>query len=630
MTTERIAGRSGRRGAFLLLAGCVLCGAGTAGAAPTPPPASRMLEYKPRQEGISYSTPAPEAVAKCKVEYIPGQGSAGGYLLRDESGQPLRLFFDTKGGGKIDAFAYYKDGVEVYREIDSKYSGKVDQFRWFNAGGMKWGVDATGDGRIKTWKAISPEEVSQELLQALIKKDAARLQALLITEDEIKGLQMPADMAARVRDGVKNAPARFQDASAKLTKLGPKTVWLHLETAAPQCLPADPAGGRADIVRHARGTVLVDVGNGNEWIQTGEMIKVGDAWRLTGGPTAGPNDVSVGVGDVPADPAVQKLIDELAALDKQATPSTGGPDAAAAAHHLKRADLLEKIQAAVKETEREPWVRQLADSLSTAAQSSPASDSRAYTRLASLEQQLVKAVPGHNLTAYVTFREMQAEYAAKLSQKNPDFNKVQSEWIGRLSKFVADYPKAEDTPDALLQLGMVSEFLSKDVEAKNWYGQLAKNFADKPQGAKAAGAIRRLDLEGQALKLSGPTMKDPKVAFDVEQLRGKIVVVYYWASWNTQCAADFAKLKAIIDANKGVEVVCVSLDSKLSDAQEYLRKTPAPGVQLYQEGGLEGKLATDYGVMVLPSLFLVNKDGKVASRSVQITNLEDEVKKLTK
>jgi hypothetical protein len=629
MATERTT--NPRRAAWLLLAGCVFAVSGrAAAAAPPAPPVAKLLEYKPRQADVSCSTPTPEAAAKCKVEWIEGKGAAGGWLVRDEGGQPLRLFFDTNGDGKIDTLAYYKDGVEVYREIDSKFSGKTDQYRWLNAGGMKWGVDPTGDGRIKSWKAISQEEVSQELLQALIKKDAARFQALLITEDEIAGLRLPAEPTAKMREGVKNAPAKFQETSGKLTKLTPSSTWLHLETAAPQCLPAEQGSGRADVVRHAKGTVLVDVGNSNEWVQTGELVKVGDAWRLTSGPSAGPSEGGSDELAKSLSPEVQKLIDELVALDKQAPPMTGGADAASAAHHLKRADLLEKIQAAVKD-DREPWVRQLADSLSAAAQSSAAGDTRALTRLTALEQQLAKALPGHNLTAYVTFREMQSDNSMKSVAPQADLAKVQAEWVDRLTKFVSTYPKADDAPEAMLQLGIIAESVgNKNVEAKNWYAQTAKNYADKPQGAKAAGAVRRLELEGQTLALSSPTLKDPNTVFDVAQMRGKVVVVYFWASWNSLSATEFPKLKTILDANKGVELVCVNLDAQAADAQAFLGRTPAPGIHLYQDKGMDGKLATDYGVLLPPTMFLVGKDGKVVSRNIQVGNLDEEIKKLTK
>src|SRR6185437_4099846 len=133
--------------------------------------------------------------------------------------------------------------------------------------------------------------------------------------------------------------------------------------------------------------------------------------------------------------------------------------------------------------------------------------------------------------------------------KEKDFNKVQEAWLARLAKFVQTFPKSEDTPDALLQAGMVSEFLNKEVEAKNWYKQLKDNFGDKPQARKAEGSIARLELEGKALKLSGPMLNDPNIAFDMDQKQGKVVIVYYWASWNGQCTSDFTKLKGMLDAH---------------------------------------------------------------------------------
>src|SRR5262249_30772527 len=158
--------------------------------------------------------------------------------------------------------------------------------------------------------------------------------------------------------------------------------------------------------------------------------------------------------------------------------------------------------------------------------------------------------------------------------------------------------------DAMLQLGMVNEFLGKEIEAKNWYSQLARDFADKPQGPKGAGAVRRLESEGKVLKLASPLLNDSNTAFDIDQLRGKVVVVYYWASYG-QNGADFAKLKSLLDSNSNqLALVCVNLDNSADEAKAYVRTNHVPGVHLHQSGGLEGKLASDYGVMVLPSMFL--------------------------
>jgi hypothetical protein len=631
------------RGPRWLLAGCLLAAAAlpARGAGNDPPPVSVMLKYKPAQEGVVYTIPKPEEEAGLKVEFVKLAGGGTGWVLRDAAGKPLRLFANSSPSAthkSPDTWCYYKDGVEVYREVEGEtknYLGKPDQFRWLNAAGSKWGVDEAKEGKIKSWKAISPEEVSQEALQALAAKDAARFQALLLTEAELKALDLPADQAAHIREQLKGAAAKFQKTAAELPKFGPKVAWVHLETSAPECAAADPAGpAHADVLKHAGAAVLYESNGASDYVQLGELIQVGAAWRLVDGPRPGgvaePADAAKGGLEVPGNPEAMKLIEELTELDKH-TPdgAAGGPNPALAKHHLARVDLLEKIAAKLKAEEREPWVRQQADSLSTAAQCSPANDTAAYARLAKLAEALAKAQAGSSVAAYAAFREMQADYTGKLLSGKP-YKEVQEGWHDRLSKFVDAYPKSDDTPEALLQLGIVCEFLDKDAEAKNWYALVKKNFADKPQAVKATGCITRLELDGKPLTLAGPTLQDPNTIYDVQQLHGKVVIVYYWASWNSQSAGDFNKLKAILDGNKGVELVCVNVDGTAKEAKDYLARTPAPGVQLYAAGGLEGKLATDFGVMGLPNIFLTNKDGKVVSRNVQINNLDDEVKKLLK
>jgi thiol-disulfide isomerase/thioredoxin len=595
------------------------------------PGAAEVLQFHPRQQGIEITTPRPNETAACKVELVKGQGKASGWLLADANGQPLRRFFDSNGDVKIDVWSYYKDGVEVYREIDSNFNGKPDQYRWLNAGGSRHGMDANEDGKVDAWKAISPEEVSQELIAALAARDAARFQALLCNDVDLR--ELPPREADRVKEARKTAASKFEAALAKATGLNSKTRYVHLEATAPQCLPTDQTGGRTDLIKYANGTVLCETDGKNEWVQTGELILVSGAYRLVDGPTVGLTEQtpSPGNGIAVTDKELQGLLEQLRALDDR-SPKGGqaGPDPTVVTYNVQRTDLLEKIVAKVKPEERDPWVRQIADCLGAAAQASPATDKNAATRLTRLVEQIAKAMPGSALAAYVSYREMNADYAQRLNEKDANLGKIQEYWLERLAKFVQTYPKGEDTSDALMQLGMVSEFVGKEAEAKKWYQVLVRDFTDKPAGGKAAGCLRRLDLDGKAMQLSSPKLVNPSEAFDVESLRGKNVVVYYWASWNGQCVGDFAKLKQILEANKDLTLVTVNLDTTAEEAKAFLTRSPVVGTHLYQPGGLDSPLATQYGVMGLPSVFLVGKDGKVVSRTVQVATLEEELKKLSK
>ncbi|HJT79484.1 MAG TPA: thioredoxin-like domain-containing protein [Gemmataceae bacterium] len=626
-----------------LVAGCLaLCG-GSAFAAPLPTVQQMLTIYHPHFDGVNCSTPTAQDEASCKVEIQTGRGQGSGYLLRDPQGRPLRRFYNTRFTApgdhtKIDVWSYYKDGVEVYREWATTNGEPPDQFRWMNAGGSKWAtgtVDAQNHAHVTAWKQISPEEVSQEVLQAVVAHDFTRLQPLFLSDAEMKALEMPAAEAARLQELRRGAPAKFEATAAKLNGLTDKTHWLHLETTAPQCQTTEQAGGH-DVVKYANASVLCETAGKNDWLQTGELVQVGAGWRIVDAPAAGLAEPATP--DTPGevvDKAMQPLIDQLHELDTKEAPKAEapGPNPAVVHYNLARADLLEQVIEKAKPEKRDPWIRQLADCLTTASQASPGGDRTAYKRLLNLEEQIVKAMPGSGLAAYITYREMTADNAAKISDKDnaPNFGKLQEQWVARLTKFVQDYPRAEDTPDALLQLGWVSEFMNKETEAKNWYQQLVSNFADAPQAKKADGAHRRLEIEGKPMELTGPTLAGG--AFDINQLRGKVVVVYYWASWNDQCASDFAKLKALADkyGGQGMELVTVNLDAQAKDATDFLARSPLPGTHLFQPGGLDSSpLALQYGIMGLPTLFLVGKDGKVLSRTVQVGTLDESVKQQLK
>src|SRR5262249_55109705 len=157
----------------------------------------------------------------------------------------------------------------------------------------------------------------------------------------------------------------------------------------------------------------------------------------------------------------------------------------------------------------------------TAAQNSGPEDRTAAERLHDLAQQTEKVLPGNPLTAFIAYRALSADYAGRLAAAGADVVKVQEAWGRQLGEFVKKFPDADDTPDALLQLGMAREFVGKEDEARKWYRQLADNFLTVQQGAKAAGALRRLDLEGKPLELTARVMgKDSAV--DMARWRGKV------------------------------------------------------------------------------------------------------------
>ncbi|MCI0640617.1 MAG: TlpA family protein disulfide reductase [Gemmataceae bacterium] len=615
------------------LSSCVLAAGAAVSAAP-PPTVAQALAVQPQHSDISISTPTADELKECEVKGISGtRKGSNGWLILDGKKQPLRRFFDSNGDEKVDVWSYYKDGQEVLRETDSNFNQSKDQFRWLNNGGMKWGVDTNEDGKIDVWRLISSEEAAQEVFHALAQRDFDRLQALFITEAEMKALKLPAAQVQRLTQLQKGAPAKFQAALAKLPGLD-KARFQHVEAAAPSCVPAEAIGAEQDLIKYSSRAILYEgADKKHDWIQTGEMIQVGLSWRLADAPTPGfsdPND-NPSIQVVGANPQLQPLLTALDALDKAAPEPLMTPkvDKAVQAYNLQRVKIVENILQVVKAEERENWYKQICDNLSAAAQ---AGSEESLARLGQFRAHFEKNLAGSNMAGFAAYRELLAIYTPKLAsaKSEQEATKMHAEWHEKLLQFTKAYPKADDTPEALHTVAMGSEYSGKDEEAKRNYEAIYTTFPDHFLAEKARGAKKRLSLVGQPLELAGPRLGGG-APFDIAQLKGKVVVVYYWASYVDVCNRDFDTLKRLAAGNKDMELVCVSLDDNAENATKFLQKVQAPGIQLYQApkdgAGLSSPYATHYGINGLPNLFLVGRDGRVLNRTLQVGDLETELKK---
>ncbi|MBI3407840.1 MAG: TlpA family protein disulfide reductase [Planctomycetes bacterium] len=598
------------------------------------PTAAQMLSFKPSQD-VHITTPTADELATCEVQAVKNaKGNKIGWLLLDAKKQPLRGFIDSNGDNKIDIWSYYKDGVEVYREVDSNFNGRPDQFRWLNSAGMKWGISTKEDGKIDVWRMISSEEVAQEIFLALSARDLARLEALFISESDMRALKMPAAEIDRIGKQQKQAAAKFQAVLAKIPGLDIKAKFLRVEAIGPTCIPSESFGGEQDVIKTGSRAILFETAGpkkAEEWIQSGEMIQVGLAWRLIEGPDLqnGNNPQAAANQD---NLKMRPFLEKLAKLDDDGRNINPNDKDGIRKYNIERADLIEKILPVDETKNSESWTKQIIDNLSAAAQTEHAPS---LQRLKQWHEDLERKLPGTSLAAYAVFRELSAIYGPQLN--NPklapkEFAKIQEEWHEKLAKFVQTYSTADDTPDALRQLAMNAEFNGKDEEAKRWNEHIVKHFATHHSAEGAKGALNRLNLVGNQLELSGPQLGSGE-NFNITKLKGKLVAVYYWASNVDVCERDFDTFRRLQKdyGAKGFELVCVSLDDKAEDATKFLQRNKVQSIHLFQAAkdgvGISSPFAVQYGINGLPTLFLVGRDGKVINRSLQVGELEPELKK---
>jgi thiol-disulfide isomerase/thioredoxin len=140
-------------------------------------------------------------------------------------------------------------------------------------------------------------------------------------------------------------------------------------------------------------------------------------------------------------------------------------------------------------------------------------------------------------------------------------------------------------------------------------------------------SVRRLTLVGKPVKVEGD-MLDGKT-LDWSKYAGKVVIVDFWASWCGPCLRELPIVKTIYEKyhERGLEIVGISLDRNRKDLDAYLKASPIPWTIVYNDDG-SAPTANYYGVMTIPAMFLVGKDGKVISTTLRGDQIHDELEKL--
>lgn len=608
----------------------------------TPPTPAQMLDARlaPKHDDVVVSTPAPDELAGCTVASVQGAtAGSSGWVLFDSKKQPVRRFYDSNGDDKVDVWSYYKDGVEVYREFDTTFKGAPNNFRWLNGGGMKWGVGTVSSGKavITAWRMISAEEVGFEAYQAVATNDFARLQTLMISDGDIQLIKLPAAKAKTIAAAQQKAKDKFTDLT-KAVSLSRGKFEL-VESSVPQC----DTSTEVECIKFPSRAIRYESNKKHEWIHTGELIQVGMAWRLVDVPSdkdpiggrTGPNP-----DPVQQTPELQKLLLALTDIDEK-QPQLGSPlskNEKVDTYLRKRIALVQKIIPLDDADKREGWYKQLFDNLMALAQN--AGDDATFSSLKKMSDEVASKMPASSLAGYGHYRVIWTRYAVDMAQPNLPIKKIteiQDKWLENLVEFVKLYSKAEDSPEALRHLGNGSEFAGKDEEAKRWYTQLHENFPKHALAEHAKGCVERLNLVGNPMKLTAPLLNDPSKLFDISQLKGKVVIVHYWASYGDQYLDDFAKMKRLLDAvgaKQNVTLVSINLDAEAAKAKEAVAKANAPGIHLFQappnnaSGVSSSPLATQYGIHILPTVFMIDRNGRVSNRSLQVGDIETELKKV--
>jgi thiol-disulfide isomerase/thioredoxin len=186
-----------------------------------------------------------------------------------------------------------------------------------------------------------------------------------------------------------------------------------------------------------------------------------------------------------------------------------------------------------------------------------------------------------------------------------------------------DFPQRPENMQMLYAVAM----RATGEKAYKLAAEIAKVSTSPALRQSALVLMKRVERIGQPFRIEFEDLNERKI--DTGKMRGKVILIDFWATWCGPCLTEIPKLLALHAKyhDQGLEILGISadVDKKALIAMVEYKKIPWP--QFFDEENPENRIKTALGVSDLPAQWLIDRKGRLHSTNARI-NREEMIRQL--
>ncbi|KAA6342010.1 Thiol-disulfide oxidoreductase ResA [termite gut metagenome] len=214
---------------------------------------------------------------------------------------------------------------------------------------------------------------------------------------------------------------------------------------------------------------------------------------------------------------------------------------------------------------------------------------------------------------------------AKVDSVYREGNRIKEEFDQKIRKFI------ESNTDSYAITYMIGDFVAKNypiADVEYYYDLLTPRIKESNPGKLLKEKIQSLhsiNVGGIAFDIELPTPDGTVIK--LSSLRGKYVLLDFWASWCRPCLAEAPNVKEIYNKyhEKGFEIYGVSLDEKKNLWEDAIEKHGLNWLHVSSLKGWKCPVAAQYNVTGIPKMFILNPEGIVVAVDLRGKELKEKV-----